>query len=814
MSSVHALTFLLACVILDIYEYYKTQYLLKEETMTHKTLTAMGRPFGYRITEDGDLCFFGAMPDYALPSATPWYGERDRIFRVVGEPGSRVGSNAFSAMPALRVAILSEVREVGIRAFASCPRLFSVALSPRTVSVSPSAFSSCPRLLCLDFSGSRLELSRLGLPTDTLLCRTVEPSEGETVAGGEIGGGFWSLTADGTLTVAGASIPDCRFAERHAYHAYAPSIRRVVVWDDVKRIGEKAFSSLPALRSVTVTGPTEISAFAFASCPCLETLELHAPVSEVGVYAFAGGGMRTVMMSPSIRVIPEGLFDSCRHLHTLVLPALPLRAAEDPVTRCGALRALKLPGTEEEYRSASRAARLRLGRVSYLFGETAERDGVEELMKLAGDAGSARDELADAASSEWRALIATLSELASVTEESERSYLRREAHRLGFTDEGIGGELRAAAAIERAASRQSRAFCRALRDAARTASRLASASRTVHRHASRAMGAAEDRYPYALGAKHACEELAAGPLGASALPTEDEYRTAATEASQLAPLFAMYRFGEIRDVLKRISGLIGGTLETPPPESPLPPLRILVAGGDPAVDPATAACMEAVRRAGGVPVIAARGETDLGYDGLILCDGGSVDPLRYDERRRTTPVNEQRDLRDATLFDAFFLYGKPILGIARGCSFLNVRLGGSLRRNLSPSQLALHCGEKGRAVHPIILSPESYLYKIYTPTVRPVRVLSRHTDALRELGRELYAVARSEDGLTEAIAHRRLPVYGVQFSPEEMLPAAVHTLPLTSPDDGTPLFSWFLRRCAEIREHPLTPSAAQRFSKL
>jgi putative glutamine amidotransferase len=212
-------------------------------------------------------------------------------------------------------------------------------------------------------------------------------------------------------------------------------------------------------------------------------------------------------------------------------------------------------------------------------------------------------------------------------------------------------------------------------------------------------------------------------------------------------------------------------------------------------------------------VLAEKRTTDIGYDGLVLCDGGSVDPLRYDERRRDTPVNEGRDLRDAALFDAFFLYGKPVLGVGRGCSFINVRLGGSLRRSLTVAQQRLHLGEGGRAVHPIILSPESYLYKIYTPTVRPLRVLSRHNDALRELGRELYSVARSEDGLVEAIVHRRLPVYGVQFSPEEMLPAAGHTLPLTAPDDGTPLFTWFLRRCAEIRTSPLTPSAAGRFSR-
>ena len=171
--------------------------------------------FSYKLTEEGDFLFFGHMPDYPSAESTPWYAERERILRVVAGEGSRVGANGLSCLPALRVADLTRAAEVGPRALAECPRLYALVLSRSLMRIASSAFSGCSRLLVVDFSGSEEELFDLLPPTlpafAGALIRTVRPAEGETVVSGEVGGGSFCLTRDGTLVIDGASIPVIRW---------------------------------------------------------------------------------------------------------------------------------------------------------------------------------------------------------------------------------------------------------------------------------------------------------------------------------------------------------------------------------------------------------------------------------------------------------------------------------------------------------------------------------------------------------------------------------------------------------------------------
>ena len=70
---------------------------------------------------------------------------------------------------------------------------------------------------------------------------------------------------------------------------------------------------------------------------------------------------------------------------------------------------------------------------------------------------------------------------------------------------------------------------------------------------------------------------------------------------------------------------------------------------------------------------------------------------------------------------------------------------------------------------------------------------SSHHQAVDRLGRELEAVAWAESSFPEAIIHRSLPIFAVQFHPERM--SFGHRR--EDAVDGAPLFYRFLALCRD-----------------
>ncbi|HEV8647354.1 MAG TPA: gamma-glutamyl-gamma-aminobutyrate hydrolase family protein, partial [Burkholderiales bacterium] len=95
--------------------------------------------------------------------------------------------------------------------------------------------------------------------------------------------------------------------------------------------------------------------------------------------------------------------------------------------------------------------------------------------------------------------------------------------------------------------------------------------------------------------------------------------------------------------------------------------------------------LDAVRRAGGVPVLIAPGEPrweailDV-VDALILSGGGDIDPSRYNGKRHETnyAIDQERDALELELGRCVIASGMPTLGICRGAQILNVVQGGKL----------------------------------------------------------------------------------------------------------------------------------------
>jgi putative glutamine amidotransferase len=204
---------------------------------------------------------------------------------------------------------------------------------------------------------------------------------------------------------------------------------------------------------------------------------------------------------------------------------------------------------------------------------------------------------------------------------------------------------------------------------------------------------------------------------------------------------------------------------------------ILAAGGMPLVAPMTTdrrVLAEAVRRS----------------EGVMLTGGDDINPALYTDKlpravRKTVglpPDGGARDLRELILIEEVFRQRKPLLAICRGFQMVNVAFGQKLIVDI-PSQLPGAVNHQRRdptgeaLTHEVALTAGSLLSKITGR--KTLGVNSSHHQGLVEPAEPFAAVARTEDGIVEAMELKpekangspRLPFFlGVQFHPERLVP--------------------------------------------
>ncbi len=189
------------------------------------------------------------------------------------------------------------------------------------------------------------------------------------------------------------------------------------------------------------------------------------------------------------------------------------------------------------------------------------------------------------------------------------------------------------------------------------------------------------------------------------------------------------------------------------------------------------ACVRAIRDSGGIPVVLPAADGGPGMigrylemlDGLLMPGGADIPPFEYGEEPHPTVqlLAEDRSAFEKTLGRAWIeRTDKPLLGICLGSQWINVLHGGSLVQDI-PSEFGLsHRG----TTHPVKLEPDSRLARILGAT--ELEVNSSHHQAVRALVAGLRVVARSPEGLVEAIETIDPDRFliGVQWHPERMMP--------------------------------------------
>jgi len=170
--------------------------------------------------------------------------------------------------------------------------------------------------------------------------------------------------------------------------------------------------------------------------------------------------------------------------------------------------------------------------------------------------------------------------------------------------------------------------------------------------------------------------------------------------------------------------------------------------------------VDAVRRAGGAPVLLPSGGDDAlavlpRLDALVLTGGSDVDPVHFGQEAHPTVygIDPDRDRSDLAFVHAALSAELPMLAICRGMQVVNVALGGTLHQHV-PDEVdgsVIHRADPPGAVpHDVTVEASSQLAEVMG--AHAVSGMSWHHQAVDDLGKGLRSVAVAPDGIIEAVA--------------------------------------------------------------
>ncbi len=126
---------------------------------------------------------------------------------------------------------------------------------------------------------------------------------------------------------------------------YLPSLRKIILPDNVASIGNCAFRYCSNLISVKLpTGLTSIGCMAFEFCTGLTSLELPTGLTSIDMNAFCWCTNLTSLQLPyNLTIIANGAFLHCTGLTSLELPSGLTSISAYAFSECSGLTSLKLP---------------------------------------------------------------------------------------------------------------------------------------------------------------------------------------------------------------------------------------------------------------------------------------------------------------------------------------------------------------------------------------------------------------------------------------------------------------------------------------
>ena len=185
--------------------------------------------------------------------------------------------------------------------------------------------------------------------------------------------------------------------------------------------------------------------------------------------------------------------------------------------------------------------------------------------------------------------------------------------------------------------------------------------------------------------------------------------------------------------------------------------------------------VDAVRRAGGVPLLLPPGETNWQRwldvtDGIIIIGGSDLDPATYGgnvAHPKLSTTDPERDASELTLVrELLDEKEQPFLAICRGIQVLNVAMGGTLHEHL-PDAVGYdipHRGKRGWGVE--LIKVNGQVAEVMGSA--EVNTRASHHQAIKNIADGLEILAQADDGIIEACQVSDHPwALAVQWHPEK-----------------------------------------------
>lgn len=194
---------------------------------------------------------------------------------------------------------------------------------------------------------------------------------------------------------------------------------------------------------------------------------------------------------------------------------------------------------------------------------------------------------------------------------------------------------------------------------------------------------------------------------------------------------------------------------------------------------------QAIERAGGVPVILPLHVQDTDaligmLDGIVFSGGGDIEASLFNQEPHETVsgIDDERDSFEMKMMESAFARDMPILAICRGVQVMNVQQGGDLIQDI-PSQTDskkehgqrnVKAGEHDTFDEVEIENGQNPIARAMGPGT--VKINSFHHQALGNVAPTLEVVAKSDDGIIEAVyAPKQTYTVGTQWHPERLASA-------------------------------------------
>ncbi|GEM_PF-1140152 len=242
----------------------------------------------------------GAMTDYDDPSERPWNSYVEEIETVIIEDGvTGIGNYAFLGCTGLTtVTIPASVKSIGDSAFNYCTGLTTITIGSGVTYIGFDAFFDCTKVeivycnadpikltwedyYCDDFKKDGSTIIHVA-DADPWIAKFTDVVNGTFIDTPYVPLTWNYDAATKTLTFSGTVIPSYEDLEERPWKDYAEVVEKIVISDDVTRIGNRAFEGCSDLTTVTIgSGVTYIGSDAFFVCTKVEVVYCNADPEEL-----------------------------------------------------------------------------------------------------------------------------------------------------------------------------------------------------------------------------------------------------------------------------------------------------------------------------------------------------------------------------------------------------------------------------------------------------------------------------------------------------------------------------------------------------